>query len=146
VEDAMRTHTLPTVVVAAAILVVAAGGSASAGKLTPPPVWENGALLGPAKQAAESVRGTFSYDTATQKLTIKLGAKSVIMKRGSTSATANGQAITLPVAPKVLNGTTYVPLKSLFGGLGMEIKPQGTNAWILCSGKSCYRLEVPPRK
>lgn len=122
-----------------------ASPAARSATLSPPPVWSNGHLLGPARQAAQLVRGSFQYDPETQKLTIKLGSHTVEMKRGSTSATANGRPITLPVAPKVLNGTTYVPLKSLFTGLGLQVKPYGETAWVLCTEKVCIRLEVPKR-
>jgi hypothetical protein len=124
------------------LAIVVAARSAT---LDPPPVWTNGTLIGPARQSAEFVKATFSYNAETQKLKFVLGDKWVEMTRGSTSARANGNAITLPVAPKVLNGTTYVPLKNLFVGLGLEVKPYGDTAWIICTGKTCTRLEVPPK-
>jgi hypothetical protein len=119
--------------------------AASAATLDPSPVWDSGTLIGPARQAAELVKATFTYDADTQKLKFVLGSKVVEMTRGSKTAKANGNTITLPVAPKVLNGATYVPLKNLFVGLGLEVKPSGTTAWIICTEKTCTRLEVPPK-
>lgn len=116
-----------------------------AATLTPPPLWSGGHLLGPARQAAELVRASFSYDSSTQRLKLKLGENTVEMKRGSSTATVNGRTITLPIAPRMLNGTIYVPLKTLFSGLGLQIKPHGETAWILCNSKLCIRLEVPKR-
>jgi len=129
----------------ALIALLALVAVAHAATLDPPPVWSGSTLIGPARQSAELVKATFTYDAETQKLKFVLGDKWVEMTRGSTSARANGNAITLPVAPKVLNGTTYVPLKNLFIGLGLEVKPYGQTAWILCTGKTCTRLEVPPK-
>ncbi len=119
--------------------------AASAVTLEPPPVWTDGHLIGPARQAAELVKATFTYDANTRKLKLALSGKSVEMTVGSKTAKINGETVTLPVAPKVLNGTTYVPLKNLFIGLGLEVKPDGSTAWILCTGKLCLRLEVPPK-
>jgi hypothetical protein len=113
--------------------------------LDPPPTWTNGTLIGPARQSAELVKATFTYDAETQKLKFKLGDKLVEMTRGSTTAKVNDKTVTLPVAPKVLNGTTYVPLKNLFIGLGLEVKPHSDTAWIVCTGTLCIRLEVPKK-
>jgi hypothetical protein len=91
------------------------------------------------------VKATFSYDANTKRLKFVLGGKTVEMTVGSKSAKVNGHPTTLPVAPKVLNGTTYVPLKNLFLGLGLEIKPNGATQWIVCTGQSCIPLQVPPK-
>ena len=123
------------------VLAAAAHGAT----LEPPPTWTNGTLIGPARQAAELVKATFTYDAETQKLRFKLDEKLVEMTRGSTTAKVNEKTVTLPVAPKVLNGTTYVPLKNLFIGLGLEVKPYGDTAWIVCTSKLCIRLEVPQK-
>jgi len=120
-------------------------GAAYSASLDPAPVWSNGTLIGPGRQAAEVVKATFTYDANAHKLTFKLGTKSVVMTRGSTSAKVNGKTVTLPVAPKVVNGTTYVPLKVLFTGLGLDVKPNGDTAWIICTETLCIRLEVPQK-
>jgi len=140
----MRTRQLLSVGGAAALALVLATAAYGA-TLEPPPVWTDGNLIGPARPAAELVKATFAYDADARKLKFTREGKSVEMTVGSKSAKINGQAVTLPVAPQVLNGTTYVPLKSMFIGLGLEIKPNGTTAWILCTGKLCIRLEVPPK-
>jgi iron complex transport system substrate-binding protein len=128
-----------TLLAAVALLSVAA----SAATLQPAPVWSEGTLIGPGRQAGELVKATFTYDAAAHRLKFVLNGKTVEMTVGSKTAKINGKDSTLPVAPKVLNGATYVPLKNLFIGLGLEVKPNGNDAWIVCTGNLCIRLEVP---
>jgi hypothetical protein len=125
------------------VLVLQGTGHATA--LEPTPVWQNQTLMGPARAAADLLPAKLSYNAETKKLTFRLGLKRVEMTLGSKSAKINGKTKTLPEAPKVINGTSYVPLKNLFVGLGWDVKPGGDNAWILCSDKLCKHLEVPPK-
>jgi len=118
---------------------------AGAVELEPTPVWQNDTLMGPARGAAELLKAKLNYDAETKKLTFRLDLKRVEMTLGSKSATIDGQTKTLPEAPKVVNGTAYVPLKNLIVGLGCEVKSGGENAWIVCIEKLCIRLEVPPK-
>jgi len=128
-----------------AALAFALSAGARSASLSPAPTWRNGVLLGPARQACDLVQGTFTYNAETQKLSFKLGDKRVEMTRGSKSAKIDGKSVTLPVAPQVLNGTTYVPLRKLFDGLGLDVKPYGTTSWIVCTDKLCIRLQVPEK-
>ncbi|MGQ9733065.1 MAG: copper amine oxidase N-terminal domain-containing protein [Candidatus Zipacnadales bacterium] len=116
-----------------------------AATLTPAPIWESNTLMGPSRPAVELVKGSMTYDAETKKLSFRLGDKVVVMTRGSRTATINGKAITLPCAPKVLNGTTYIPLKHLYVGLGLEVKPVSKSRWIICLKTQCVPLEVPPQ-
>jgi hypothetical protein len=136
---------LPMLALGLLVSLLSLAAAASAATLDPSPVWDGETLTGPARQAAQLVKATFTYNAEAHKLKFVLGSKVVEMTRGSKTAKVNGNAITLPVAPKVLNGTTYVPLKNLFIGLGLEVKPSGTSAWIICTEKTCTRLEVPPK-
>lgn len=131
------------------LLIVLAATSpntpAGAVELEPTPVWQNDTLMGPGRAAAELIKAKLTYSAETKKLTFRLDLKRVEMTLGSKSATINGQTKTLPEAPKVINGTAYVPLKNLIVGLGCEVKSGGENAWIVCVEKLCIRLEVPPK-
>lgn len=141
----MRLHTLWAIVPGLALSAAMVGRPAGATELEPAPVWQNETLLGPARAGADLVKADFSYNAETKKLTFRLDLKKVEMTVGSKSAKIGDKSTTLPEAPKVINGTTYVPLKNLFVGLGCEVKPGGENAWIVCVEKLCIRLEVPPK-
>jgi len=136
-------------VVAALVLVLTAVLAMDPGMaradLSPPPVWQGDTLLGPAKSAAQLVKATFDYTASTKAISVKLGSKSVQMTLGSKSARVNGKAITLTAAPKIVKNTTYVPLKTLFTGLGYEVHASGSDAWVVCTGQMCIRVKVPPK-
>jgi iron-siderophore transport system substrate-binding protein len=135
---------LARLLVPALLAVALATTAAGAAELTPAPVWQSGTLIGPAKAAAQFAKATFSYSTTTKAMTAKLGSKTVVMTVGSKTAKANGSATTLPLAPKMLNNTLYVPLKNLFNGLGLQVHPSGAD-WIVCTDQMCLRLKVPPK-
>ncbi len=141
----MPLRTLRAIAPLFALTVAIACGPATATELEPAPVWQNEALLGPARATAGLVKASFSYNADAKKLTFRLDLKRVEMTLGSKSAKINGKTTTLPEAPKVINGTAYVPLKNVFVGLGCEVKSGGENAWIVCVEKLCIRLEVPPK-
>ncbi len=141
----MLSRTLWAIAPVLALSVVVACGAANASALEPAPVWQNDTLLGPARAAAELVKAKLTYDAETKKLTFRLNLNKVEMTLGSKSAKVNGEAKTLPEAPKTIDGTAYVPLKNLFVGLGCEVKSGGEDAWIICLEKLCIRLEVPPK-
>lgn len=141
----MRLRTLWAIAPMLALVVAVPYRPARASELEPTPVWQNDTLLGPARAASTLIKANFSYNTEAKKLTFRLNLKKVEMTIGSKSAKINGKATTLPEAPNVINGTSYVPLKNLFIGLGCEVKSGGENAWIVCVEKLCIRLEVPPK-
>jgi hypothetical protein len=128
-----------------ALTAVVLPGAARAAELSPSPVWQGDTLLGPARAAAQLVKATFTYNTTTKALVFKLGSKTVQMTLGSTSAKVNGKSTTLPVAPKTINDTSYVPLKTLFIGLGLQIHASGSNSWLICTDQMCIPLKVPPK-
>jgi len=113
--------------------------------LSPSPVWQGDTLLGPAKSAAQLVKAAFAYTASTKAISVKLGSKSVQMTLGSKSAKVNGKAVTLTAAPKLVRSTAYVPLKTLFIGLGYEVHASGSDAWVVCTGQICLRVKVPPK-
>ncbi len=141
----MRVSTIITTAALVATVALALPATSFAAKLAPAPVWQSETLMGPARQAAELIKATFSYNAQTKKLVFKLEAKTVEMTLGSKTAKVGTKTITLPEAPKVVNGSTYVPLKNLLVGLGCEIKPGPAGSWIICVGEMCIRLEVPAK-
>ena len=141
----MRERTTLVAVSLMALAALVLPSIASAASLDPAPVWQNETLMGPARQTAELIKAKFTFVSQTKKLTFKLGQKSVEMTLGSKTAKIGGKTVTLPEAPKALNGTTYIPLKNVLVGLGSEIKSGGANAWIICVNEMCIRLEVPSK-
>ncbi len=139
----MRVLILPVSILVLAALAGLPG--AARADLSPAPVWQGSTLLGPGRSAAQLVKATLTYTASTKAIAFRLGSKSVQMTLGSKSAKVNGQAVSLTAAPKMVKNTLYVPLKTLFNGLGCEVHASGSDAWIVCTGEMCLRLKVPKK-
>jgi len=88
------------------------------------PVSEDGTTLVPMRAIFEKLGATVSWDSKAQKVTAKKGTTTIELTIGSKTAKVNGKASQLLVAPKIVNGTTLIPLRFVSESLGMYV------AWI----------------
>ena len=131
--------------VAAALLVLCAfAAHAQFGfmKLDPPPVKQDGHLLVPTKQIAEAFKAKIAYNKQTKQLTGKRGDHSFVMTVGSKTAKIAGKTVKLPVPPKIVKGTAFVPLKQFAQGINvkLEVKPERIK---LCTDEICVMIKPP---
>ncbi len=83
------------------------------------PVVYNGRTLVPIRAIVEKMGGTVGWEEATSSITLTYKATTIKLVVDSTTATVNGAAKTLDVAPMVLNGRTLLPIRFItenFGG------------------------------
>jgi len=108
-------------------------------------VAEGGQLMMPVRSLAEVVGFTFDWDQAT-KTAVATGPKAggagqtveVRMQVDSTAAQVNGEAVELPVAPAIINDTTYVPVAFLVKAFGGQVEWEGTDTGavnVIVNGK-----------
>lgn len=85
---------------------------------------ENNTTLVPLRIISEELKAVVNYDKATGNITVKHGEREVVLKAGSKKAKLNGEEISLSVAAKQKDGTTYVPLRFIGEALGGEVNYQ----------------------
>ncbi|WP_041726160.1 Ig-like domain-containing protein [Caldisericum exile] len=85
------------------------------------PIIQNGRTLIPIRTLIESLGGKVLWDAKEQKVTIELNGHSVILYIGKTYAYVDGNKRTLDVAPQIINGRTYIPLRFVSESLGMVV-------------------------
>ncbi|RJR26674.1 MBL fold metallo-hydrolase [candidate division WWE3 bacterium] len=95
-----------------------------------PPRMEQGTTLVPLRGIFESLGATVVWDGATQTVKASKGSTQIQLKIGSTTAYRNGQAVTLAVPGKVINGSTLVPLRFVSEALGADVKWDGPSQTI----------------
>lgn len=78
---------------------------------TQKPVMQDGTTLVPLKVIAENLGAEVKWDKATKTVTVVKGDKTIILTIGSKTAKVNGEALTLAQAPKVINGSTMLPIR-----------------------------------
>jgi len=85
------------------------------------PIIKNGRTLLPIRTLIESLGGQVLWDAKEQKVTITLNGHSIILWIGKTTALVDGSKTTLDVAPIIINGRTYLPLRFISENLGASV-------------------------
>lgn len=88
------------------------------------PVMLGGRVMVPLRGVVERLGGNLHLEAATKSIT---GAhpdteKQFRLKIGSRNAVANGRQVTLDAPPRVIRGTTYVPLRFISEAMGADIR------------------------
>ena len=86
------------------------------------PVIENGRTLVPLRAIFEKIGATVEWDGNTQTVKATKGDISISLTINNTTAYKNGQAITLDVPAKILNGRTLVPVRFIADCFGVNVE------------------------
>jgi hypothetical protein len=82
------------------------------------PVITNGTTMVPMRAIVESLGGSVGWDTATRRLDIRLGSRTVTTWVSKTTAIVNGSSTTMSAAPAIIGGRTMIPLRFVAENLG----------------------------
>lgn len=85
------------------------------------PVIKNGRMLVPARAIAENTGATISYDGAARRVTVRRGAKQVLLDIGKPIGYVNGKRIILDSMPFISNGRTLIPVRFVSQSLGYNV-------------------------
>lgn len=83
---------------------------------------ENNVNSVPLRVISEELGAKTEFDKETQTITITHKDKEIKLKVGSKKATVDSEEVTLQVAAKVVDGTTYVPIRFIGEALGATVK------------------------
>jgi len=86
------------------------------------PVMSGGSVLVPMRAIFESLDASVKWDQKTQTITSVKGSSQIKLKMGSKQAVVNGKNVTLDSAPRMVKGTTMVPLRFVATALGADVK------------------------
>ena len=86
------------------------------------PIIENGRTLVPLRSIFEGLGAEVKWNPDIQEIKGITSDKEVVLRVGETSATVNGNTVTLDVPAKIENGRTLVPLRFISESLDAEVK------------------------
>jgi peptidoglycan endopeptidase LytE len=95
------------------------------------PVIEQDRTLVPARGLIEALGGSVGWDGPTMTVSATLGSTQVKATIGQETATVNGKAIPLDVAPKIIDNYTLIPLRFFVENLGLNVSWDGDTRTIL---------------
>lgn len=78
----------------------------------------NGRTMIPLRGAFEELGFSVSWDSATNSATLKDSNHNIVVTQNSTSYTVDGTKYTSDVAPQVISGSMYIPLRTLGDKIG----------------------------
>lgn len=97
------------------------------------PILLNGRTILPIRALVEELGGTINWDGATRKVTLTLGAKTIVLTIDSKTTLVNNIQATTDVAPQIINGRTMVPLRYIIDNFGYEVLWNATNKSVTIS-------------
>ncbi len=96
-----------------------AGGQSFA--MDAPPFISNGRALVPVRYLADALGAQAGWDANTQKVTITGGNTIVVLTIGSANLTTNGRESQMDVAPVIVNGRAYLPVRYVAKAFGCNV-------------------------
>lgn len=86
-----------------------------------PPVIKNGSTLVPLRQTFQALGSTVDWDNASQTITANKDNTTIQLTIGDNTASKNGTDFNVSVAPQIINGSTFVPLRFVAESFGSSV-------------------------
>lgn len=115
------------------------------------PQMVGGRVLVPLRGVFEQMGADVEWDASTQSILAVGGGRQVRLRIGSPDATVNDRAVTLDVAPQLMQGSTMVPLRFLSESLGASVDWEPTDNLVAINTRtrsvgSAEHFTPPPHR
>lgn len=98
----------------------------------PPIVFRDYSVV-PARDVFEHLGADVVWYGPDERVTVNLGSTAVVLYINSITAYKNGKAETMPIAPKIINGKTMIPVRYVAESLGFDVQFDSQTDTILIS-------------
>ena len=106
----------------------------------PAPILANGRVLVPLRAVFQALDAKVDYKNST--ITAVRDGQTVVLRPNQTKAQVNGETVTLDEAARLVNGTTYVPLRFVAQALGEKVAWQAASKTVVI-GEGGLAVEPP---
>ncbi len=86
-----------------------------------PPIVFNDYSVVPARDVFEHLGATVSWYGPEERVTVDMDDTTIVLYINSTTAYKNQKAETMPIAPKIINGKTMIPVRYVAESLGFDV-------------------------
>lgn len=90
-------------------------------RMPAPAVIQDGSTFVPFRWIGESLGAEVQWEPGERRATFILGGRTVELWIGQTRARVNGEMVTLSIAPNLINGVTFVPVRFIVENLGAAV-------------------------
>jgi subtilisin family serine protease len=90
-------------------------------KLDAAPFIKDGRTLLPIRALIEALGGSVQWNPFMKTATVLLGSRTVVLTIGSKTALVGGKPVALDVAPMIVKGRTFLPLRAVAENVGLDL-------------------------
>ncbi len=94
------------------------------------PIVQNGSTLVPLRQTFEALGATVDWDNETQTVTSNKDDTTVVLTIGNNTAYKNNSSLNISVAPQIIDGSTFVPLRFVAESFGADVSWDGSTKTV----------------
>ncbi len=95
------------------------------------PVIQNGSTLVPLRQTFQALGSSVDWDSSTQTITADKGDTNIVLTIGNNTAYKNDSSFNVSVAPQIINGSTFVPLRFVAESFGSDVSWDGSTQTVI---------------
>lgn len=86
-----------------------------------PPIVFNDYSVVPARDVFEHLGAEVGWNSRTEQVTVNYGRTQILMTINQTTVFKDGQTQKMPIAPKIINGKTMIPVRYVSEALGFDV-------------------------
>lgn len=110
---------------------------------TTAPILDEGTTLVPLRLISENLGSTVNYDGDTKEITITTDTGKLRLTLGSLAVSVNGTTSTLATAPRMIQGTTMVPLRFISENLNCKVEWLSTEQTVALTTSAIAESPLP---
>ena len=100
------------------------------------PVNISGSVLVPMRGVFEAMNASVRYQAATRTIIAGRGNREIQLSIGSATAYVNGSPITLSQPARIINGSTFVPLRFVADALGASVRWESATSTVIINDEA----------
>ncbi len=107
------------------------------------PVMQNGTTLVPLRQTFNSLGASVDFDKETSTIISNKDNTKVVLTIGENVAYKNGYSFNISVAPQIINGSTFVPLRFVAESFDTAVSWDGATQTVNINNESSTNTQMP---